>query len=217
MKMFAAGNIAMLCLPANRNTFERLQRNGMPINDIGVAQMPVGPISKGMLVEGTCLMLNSQTNSSKRNAALRWIMFQHDPRRLQLNARILSKERELVGVPRVPLYTDARQDEIDALIAPYREIAQFVDYEKGLYDLLVSQPAWFKKSFYETFGKDLYRFLEKDNADVVTTAEQLGHDFMNSSLSVAPTSEERLKMQLKEFVESASREFKNVRAARKNH
>jgi len=215
MRMFAQGNVAMMVLPANGETIEKLQRSGMLLKDIGVAKIPAGDKNANMLVDGKCMIINSQCSPAKRKAALRWMMFQHDLQRIQLRARILSREREFVGTPRVPIYTAQRQKEVDDLIAPYRSIPQFVDYEKDLVTQLTPQPAWFQKTFYEAVGHDLYRFLEDDNASPFKTSMILGRDFMNSALAEAPSSEDRLKMQLREFIEAAEREFSNLRKMRK--
>ena len=147
LRMFASGQVAMVMLPANREIFERLRRLGMPIEDIGVAPLPAGPANRRHLTTGRCLIVSSQIDREKREAAVRWLMFQHDPARIVLRQRFLFREKELTGIPSVPLYRQPRMGEVTEMVSAYRAVPLFAAYEREIGACLWPLPPYNTSAF----------------------------------------------------------------------
>src|SRR5205823_193941 len=127
MKLFAEGKIAMISLPARRETFERLVKLGMSVDDIGVGPLPAGPQNRKHLTFGKCLIINSQLDTRHRMAAFRWLLFQLSPERMRAREQFYFRQQELTGAPHVPIYVPSRQREFDASLKTSRRLPTFVD------------------------------------------------------------------------------------------
>lgn len=197
MKMFAEGKVAMMMLPATKDSVRRLMRLGMPPDNIGVAPLPAGPANRHHLVFGRCLIVNSQSDPAKRTAAAKWIRFMLDPEVLRLREQYLFREQDLTGIPRVPLYKKEKQAEVYTMLKGYRLLPVFSDYEEAVTTGLVPEPPRLRVQLYEDLAKDVRSALEKSESSAAAVVASLAHDFEKRYLHQVPqkpTLEEYLRL-----------------------
>ncbi len=176
LRMFAEGKVAMIMLPATKESVRRLMRAGMPPDHIGIAPLPQGPANRQHLVFGRCLIVNSQTDESKRRAAAEWIRFLLDPEVLRMREQYLFREQDLTGIPRVPLYRKGKQDQVYQMLKSYRLLPVFADYEDTVTSGLMPEPARLKYELYEELAREVRPALEKQEIDVGGILASLGLD-----------------------------------------
>ena len=187
MRMFANGEIAMMILPATGDMVRSLTRLGMSQDDIGIAALPAGPENRDHLTFGRCLVINSQVNRERRNAAFKWLTFQYDPDRIKLREQLRHREQEMTGRPRVPLFVPQYQETINALIRPYRTLPLFVDYENFVAPNLAPEPPYFTNRLYEAIAQGVRPILEDEASDPMVLIASVGAEFQAKYLQHAPT------------------------------
>ncbi|MBX7246283.1 MAG: extracellular solute-binding protein [Candidatus Sumerlaeaceae bacterium] len=189
VKMFADGQVAMMMMPATGETIDKLVRLGMPMDDIGIAALPGGPDNRNHLTFGRCYILNSQLNKEKRDAAFKWLMFQHDPERIQLRQQLLAREQEMSGLPSVPLYTPQRQQQIYELLKATRTFPLFRDYESVLASQIRPEPPYFTDRLFEAIAQGVRPIVERKDSRPSAEIGQVCLDFEAKYLRNAPTKE----------------------------
>lgn len=199
LRMFAQGKIAMIMLPATKESLRQLMRAGMAPDNIGVAPLPEGPHSGAHLTFGRCLIVNSQVDNAKRRAAARWIRFLLDPEVARLREQYLFREQDLTGIPKVPLYNRAKQDQVYAMLKSYRLFPVFTDYEDTVTTALMAEPARLRKELYEELAREVRPVLELQNADATVAAAQLARDFEKRFVSQAITEKQTIDSYLRLF------------------
>lgn len=187
LKMFADGKIAMMMLPATRESFQRLVKLGMPTNDIGVGMLPAGPQNRDHLMFGRCLIINSQLDREHRAAAFKWLMFQHDPEHLKFREQFYFREQEMTGYPMVPLFNRAKQDQVSEMLKPYRSLPCYPDYENSIAPHLRCEPPYFTDRFYEAVAQGVRPIIERQNSQPMQEIAGVCIDFENKYLRNAPT------------------------------
>lgn len=196
LRMFAQGKVAMVMLPATKESLRRLMRAGMSPDNIGIAPLPTGPATRYHLTFGRCLIVNSQVDHAKRLAAAKWIRFLLDPEVARLREQYLFREQDLTGVPKVPLFNRQKQDQIYAVLKPYRLLPVFTDYEDSLTTGLVAEPARLREELYEELAKEIRPALELENSDVPSIVRNLAKDFESRYLRQA----EAEKLSLESYI-----------------
>jgi ABC-type glycerol-3-phosphate transport system substrate-binding protein len=199
LRMFAGGSVAMVMLPADLTTLERLRRLGMNMDDLGIAPLPGGPVSRLHLVSGRCLIVNSQLDRARRDAAFKWIMFQHDPERLRMREQYLFGEREITGVPSVPLYVAPHQERVYEMLRLYRSTPLFPEYEQAVARLLWPEPPYAKSAFYEMIAAGVRPIVERKDSVPEKEIQSVAEGFADKYLTAAPASE-GLQRYLRQFV-----------------
>lgn len=197
MKMFADGKIAMIMLPATKESVRRLMRLGMSPDNMGVAPLPEGPASRRHLVMGKCLIVNSQIDPAKRDAAARWIRFLLDPDVLRLREQYLFREQDLTGIPRVPLYKKEKQAQVYTMLKPYRMLPVFLDYEDVVTTGLCPEPSYLRDRLYEEVAKEIRPAVESKDIPIPNIVQTLAVDFERKYLlqvSERPTLDTYLKI-----------------------
>ena len=187
MKMFANGEIAMMTLPATGGMIRNLTKLGMSQDDIGVAALPMGPENRLHLTFGRCLVINSQVNRDRRNAAFKWLMFQYDPDRIRLREQLLYREQEMTGGPKVPLFIPAVQQQMDAMLQRFRTLPTFLDYENTVAGHLVAEPPYFTNRLYESVAQGVRPIIENADSNPATAIAAVGVEFQAKYLQNAPT------------------------------
>lgn len=187
MRMFASGKLGMMMLPATRETFVRLTKLGMAIDDIGVAPLPGGPQNRDQLCFGRALVLNSQLDREHRAAAFKWMIFQLDPDVIRMREQFYFREQEITGVPSVPLLTDKRQKELYEKLKPCRTLPLYEDYEKLVASNLVLEPPYFTDRLYEAISEGIRPIVERPDSQPLNSIAVVGLDFENKYLRNAPT------------------------------
>ncbi|AXA35073.1 MAG: extracellular solute-binding protein [Candidatus Hydrogenedentota bacterium] len=199
MRMFADGKVAMVMLPATRDTIRQLMRMGMPLDNIGIAALPAGPQSRDHLVFGRALIVNSQLEKAKRAAAVRWLLFLLDPEVQRLREQYYFREQELTGIPRVPLYAPPKQSAVNQSLLPYRSIPVFADYEDVVASHIRAEPAHFAHELYEDLAKDVRKVVEQRDLAPASIVPVLALEFEKQFLSNAPATKEGLDRYLRLF------------------
>jgi ABC-type glycerol-3-phosphate transport system substrate-binding protein len=189
MKMFADGKVAMVMLPATRDTIRRLMRLGMQPDSIGIAALPGGPGNRAHLVFGRCLIVNSQLEREMRDAAVKWLLFQLDPEIARMREQYYFREQEMTGIPRVPIYLPAKQGELNTMLKPYRSLPVFADYEDIVAANLRPEPPYFTEELYEDLANSVRTVVEQKDLQPAIAAAQLGRDFEARYLNSVPTKE----------------------------
>lgn len=187
LKMFSEGKIAMMVLPANRETIRRLLKLGMFPDDIGVAPLPMGPDNRAHLTFGRCLIINSQLDRDRRAAAFKWLMFQIDPHVIALREQYYFREQEVTGIPSVPLFREAWEAELGDALKLYRTFPIFLDYEKIIADHLRLEPPYFTDKLYEAIAQGLRPIVEQENSKPMEAIAAVATEFEAKYLRSAPT------------------------------
>jgi ABC-type glycerol-3-phosphate transport system substrate-binding protein len=171
----------------------------MNMDDLGIAPLPGGPSGRSHLVFGRCLIVNSQLDRDRREAAFKWIMFQHDPERLRMREQYLFSEREVTGVPAVPLYIPAHQEQIYEMLRPYRSTPLFAEYERVVASLLWPEPPYAKSAFYEMIASGVRPIVERKDSVPEAEIRNVAIGFAEKHLTETPPAE-GLQRYLKQFV-----------------
>jgi ABC-type glycerol-3-phosphate transport system substrate-binding protein len=200
MQMFAEGKIAMMMLPATRETFQQLLKLGMPVEEIGVAALPGGPENRQQLTFGRCLIINSQIDKEKREAAFKWLMFQIDPERIQLREQYYFRLQEITGIPRVPLYAPVVQARLNEDLKMYRTIPIYVDYDYIVASNLHPEPPLFTSRLYEAIADGVRPIVERQNSRPMEDIGYVAVDFEQKYLTKS-ANEEGLQRYLKLLTE----------------
>ncbi len=177
LQMFAQGKIAMIMLPATKDSIRRLMRAGMAPDNIGIAPLPQGPMTRYHLTFGRCVIVSSQVDQAKRLAASKWIRFLLDPEVARLREQYLFREQDLTGIPHVPLYKREKQEQFYALMKPYRLLPVFVDYEDTVTTALMPEPARFREELYSELAKEVRPVVELQDSVPSAIAPNLAMDF----------------------------------------
>lgn len=196
LRMFAQGKVAMVMLPATKESLRRLMRAGMSPDNIGIAPLPAGPAARYHLTFGRCLIVNSQVDHAKRLAAAKWIRFLLDPEVTRLREQYLFREQDLTGVPKVPLFNKQKQEQVYTVLKPYRLLPVFTDYEDAVTTGLVAEPARLREELYEELAKEIRPAVELSNSDVPTIVQNLVKDFESRYLRQA----EAEKLSLESYI-----------------
>ena len=204
VRMFAEGKVAMVMLPATRDTIRRLLRLGMPLESIGISILPAGPRNRDHLMNGRCLMLNSQLDRDKRAAAVKWLMFQLDPEVMRMREQYFYREQEMTGGPRVPLFVKSKEDELYQTLKRYRTLPLFGDYEDGVAGLLRPEPPYFTDKFYAAISEGVRPIVQRKDSVPVEEVGTVCADFDHKYLRDAPTPG-GLQRYLEKFTEFATR------------
>jgi ABC-type glycerol-3-phosphate transport system substrate-binding protein len=199
LKMFAEGKIAMIMMPATKDSVRRLMRAGMAPDHIGVAPLPMGPASRQHLVFGRCVIVNSQTDEARRRAAAQWIRFLLDPEVTRIREQYLFREQDLTGIPHVPLYRKDKQDQLYTMLKPYRLLPVFADYEDTVTTGLMPEPARLRYELYEELAKEVRPVLEKKDVAPETVAATLVSDFEKRYLTQAVPQKMNIESYLRLF------------------
>ncbi|MGC8841205.1 MAG: extracellular solute-binding protein [Candidatus Sumerlaeaceae bacterium] len=200
LQMFAQGKIAMIMLPATKDSIRRLMRAGMAPDNIGIAPLPHGPVAPYHLTFGRCVIVNSQADQAKRQAAAKWIRFLIDPESARIREQYLFREQDLTGIPHVPLYNRAKQDQFYAMLKSYRLLPVFVEYEDTVTTALMPEPARLRDELYADTAKDVRAVVELRESVPATAAANLARDFEKRYLrSQAATEKPSLDYYLRLF------------------
>lgn len=187
MRMFAEGKIAMMALPATRETFQQLVKLGMPLDDIGVAPLPQGPKSRNHLTFGRCLIVNSQLDREHRLAAFKWLMFQMNPDRVRNREQYHFREQDITGIPRVPIFSKSVQRELNDSLKHSRTLPIFLDYEEMIASHLRPEPPFFTDRLYEAIAQGVRPIIEQEDSKPMQAIANVGAEFEAKYLLNAPT------------------------------
>lgn len=177
MNMYATGTLAMMIMPANKETIAELIKRGMPLNDIGIAPLPRGIETRDHLTFGKCLVINSQLDQSRRAAAFQWLMFMASPEVKRLRAQFFFKENEITAAPSVPLYSPQMQEEHYASIRGYRSLPLWADYESVVASNLHPEPSFHTDRFYEALAEGVRPIIERKDSDPFQAVKLIATDF----------------------------------------
>lgn len=188
MKLFAEGRIAMMMLPADRETIVRLIQLGFPVEDLGIAPLPGGPVNRNHLAFGRCYIINSQLDSERRAAALKWLLFQLEPEVIKMRRMAGYREQDWTGIPEVPLFKLSRHQELVESLHPYFTLPVFPDYYKTVMASGVSlEPPYFTTRLYEALAEGIRPIVENKDSDPMQAIAYVGTDFEKKYLKNAPT------------------------------
>ncbi|MGI8907987.1 MAG: extracellular solute-binding protein [Candidatus Sumerlaeaceae bacterium] len=200
IRLFAEGKLAMMMLPADAVTIQRLLKLGMSLDDIGIAALPRGPKNGYHLTYGKCLVANSQLDRDRRAAAFKWLLFMADPEILRLREQFFFRQQERTGAPRVPLYVTARQQQLYDETKQFRMLPFYMDYEPELAYRLTLEPAYYRDRLYESLALGIFPVIKTQDSDPVQAAAQLGADFTQQYLSGPKAPENIIKKTIKEML-----------------
>jgi hypothetical protein len=189
MQMFADGKVAMVMLPATRETIDRLFKMGMPLEELAIAALPAGPENRAHLTFGKCLIINSQIEKEKRAAAFKWLLFQLDPERIKLREQYYHRMQEITGIPRVPIYTERVQKALNDEIRTYRTLPIYPDYENHVAANVRPEPPYFTLRLYEAIAEGVRPIIERQESRPAEDIGFVAMDFQAKYLNNAPTQE----------------------------
>ncbi len=177
MTMYATDKLAMMIMPADKETIAELIKRGMSLDDIGIAPLPRGIKNRDHLTYGKCLVINSQLDQSRRAAAFKWLMFVASPEVKRLQAQFFFKEREMTAAPAVPLYSPQMQAEHYASIRGFRSLPLWEDYEAIVASHLHPEPSFHTDRFYEALAEGVRPVIERKDSDPFQAVKLMATDF----------------------------------------
>lgn len=168
---FAAGKIGMwINGTTTYNSF--ITRFGGKAEDFGVTSLPQGP-GNATLLGGTVEMVSARATKAQRAAAVKWIDFQYiqpnyNPESAAAVAKAQADDKLPVGVPLVPVFSQAIVDKVDAAVAPYVNVPkdQFKPYVEGTKALgFVPEPSVAAQELYGALDPVVQAVLTEPDAD----------------------------------------------------
>lgn len=185
LKMFAEGKVAMITLPATGETIQRLIKLGMPLEDIGIAALPQGPVNRSHLTFGRCLIINSQLDRDRRMAAFKWLLFKTDPECAKIREQFYFREQEMTGLPCVPLYTSGKQQDLYDALKLCRTLPVYADYESIVAAHLDPEPPYLRDKLYEAVAAGVRPIIEQADSNPMTAIGKVGSEFQTRYLNSA--------------------------------
>jgi ABC-type glycerol-3-phosphate transport system substrate-binding protein len=191
MRLFANGRLAMMMLPADKDSITTLLKMGLPMEDLGIAPLPAGPRNRKHLVQGRYYIINSQIDADRRNAAFKWLLFLSDAETMLIRQQFFHTEGELTGAPTVARFTAVRQAAVRESMRRAMRVPIFLDYENVLGDSaqLALEPPHFTDRFFESLAEDVRPMVENKDSDPGRDVSRLGSTFRTRRLEQPSTNQ----------------------------
>lgn len=183
---FAQGKVGMIILPAETDTVAELMKRDMPLDDIGIMALPRGLANRQHLTYGKCLVVNSQLDRNRRNAAFKWLMFMASPEVQRMRMKFFHDEKEVTAGPSVPLYSPTVQRDFYEAIKPYRSLPLWADYEDIVASHLTLEPSFYPDRFYESLAEGIRPIVERKESDPFTAVKMIASDFDRKYIQETP-------------------------------
>jgi len=174
VKAFAAGQVGMFMGTPGTYRLAKVTYGMTNTGDYGITSMPQAG-GNATLSGGKIYMVPASVSAEKRAAAVKWLTYayaqpQYDPQVAAANAKALAADpKAAVGVPTLPLFDKAHQDQINEAIKPYInvELDHFKAYLTGTPTLtLRSEPPFQAQTVYAALDAVVQAVLTNRNADV---------------------------------------------------
>lgn len=177
MRQFAEGKLAMMMMPADSDTISQLVKLGMAVDDIGIAALPRGPENRAHLTYGKCLIVNSQLDRQRREAAFRWLVFLASPEVQRLRLQFFFRELEETGAPSVPLYVPPVQEQFYEETKRFRSLPIYRDYEDAVGNTLRLEPPLHTDRLFEAIATGVFPMIEREDSDPLMQIVNVAADF----------------------------------------
>lgn len=182
---FAAGKYAMIISAPDYYTNYIQQYQGDP-DTFGITAYPQAG-GNTTLAGGSVAMVNAKATAAQKDAAVKWLDYhwlrpQYDPTAAAAVAKSNAAAKVPVGIPTIPLFDAATEEQVAAAIKPYVtiETAHFEPFVSRTAQLqLKAEPAVAAQLVYQALDPVMQAVLSRQDADPVaelkkaqSTAEQ---------------------------------------------
>lgn len=163
--LIAAGQVAMAFLTPEWVPVV-VRKYGGKLDEIGLAPLPAGPAGRANQMGGGYAIVNPSSPPEVQEAAVKWILWEFDPRNYE--AELIDKvaEGDFVGLPQSPIFVGELQQLRTELEDKYRNVPRFEKYVEEAPLYVRPEPPYFAQALYsEALGPAVEAVLTNPFAD----------------------------------------------------
>jgi len=183
-RMFVAGGTAMMIEPANENSILILSdRYGFDLKELGIAPLPAGPAGRATQFGADYYIINSHVPKEKLEACFAWLTFTVSPEWIAGREALKAEIGLPAGAPDVPIFTGARAQEWESILARYRNIPAFEKYTSTVTETLRAEPPYFCQQLYsEALSPVVQQVIADPQADPARLLREHARRFQQAFL-----------------------------------
>lgn len=183
-KDFAAGKFAMMIIFSQAAWGGLVVTNGFPADNLGMGGVPQSSDEPVGTASGAGMtIVSAKTTDAEKEAAMKWIEWRYlqkftDEKLAIADAEATAAAGNPVGLPTLPLLTEAKQAQYDTWIAPYVNVPQenFAPLVAASSIPLISDPAKNTQAIYGRLDSVIQAVLSDPNADIDQLLKQAEPD-----------------------------------------